>query len=186
MEADDVLAWLTTQKFSIPDCKVIITEDKDMLQLVDDKVEVYLPMKKKLITATNFESEFDMLPKHFLYYKAALGDKSDNVDGLQGVGLVTAKKIAKTWFIGSNQSPAGKLTERQINIMNRNIEVMDLCLGYKKAGKEEVAAYKKQIPRRDEVKVDEAKFIEYCEKYNFNTFLDKLDEFCMLEEAVKC
>lgn len=92
VEADDVIAF--TCKTVIPEVeKVIVTSDRDMLQLLDNKTLVYSPSKKIYWTRSDLLENVGVTPENYIYVKALVGDKSDNVKGIQGIGEKTAVKL---------------------------------------------------------------------------------------------
>jgi len=90
LEADDIIAYIA-QKASISSVKkcTIISSDKDFLQLIDDTIEVYAPVKKKTFTQDNIFEELKVLPENYNVVKALLGDNSDNLPGVKGLGIKT-------------------------------------------------------------------------------------------------
>jgi len=90
LEADDIIAWIA-KKASYSNVKkcTIVSSDKDFLQLVDDTVEVYAPVKKKTFTKDNIFQELKVLPENYNVVKALLGDNSDNLQGVKGLGIKT-------------------------------------------------------------------------------------------------
>lgn len=85
-EADDVIYALT--RILKPYINVI-SDDKDMLQLVREGVNVFRPMAGQLITEANFVEELEYSKLWFGVYRAIMGDKSDNISKVPGVGKVT-------------------------------------------------------------------------------------------------
>jgi DNA polymerase-1 len=90
VEADDVIGYLAKQ---FEEKVTILSTDKDYLQLVSDRVTVYSPIKKKFYTPKAVTEEFGISPINFLTHKILLGDKSDNVPGVKGLGLKTLVKL---------------------------------------------------------------------------------------------
>ena len=90
LEADDVIAYIA-KRASVSKVKkcTIVSSDKDFLQLVDDTVEVYAPIKKKVFTEGNIFDELKVLPENYNVVKALLGDNSDNLAGVKGLGIKT-------------------------------------------------------------------------------------------------
>jgi len=90
LEADDIMAWIA-KKASYSNVKkcTIVSSDKDFLQLVDDTIEVYAPVKKKTFTKDNIFEELKVLPENYNVVKALLGDNSDNLQGVKGLGIKT-------------------------------------------------------------------------------------------------
>ena len=89
IEADDVIAYLSSY-FQEKVC--ILSNDRDFLQLVSDKVNVYVPTKKKMYNPQNLLEEYGIWSENFAIFKALLGDKSDNIAGIKGMGDKTILK----------------------------------------------------------------------------------------------
>ena len=93
VEADDIIAVLAeklVEKYNST-C-FIVSSDKDFLQLVTDKIILYRPMEKEYYTPKVVEEKLGLLPENFILYKTLLGDNSDNIPGIKGLG---AKGIFK-------------------------------------------------------------------------------------------
>ena len=69
-----------------------MSTDKDFLQLVDDRVQVWSPTKKKFYFKDTIKEEFLMDSKNFLMYRVLTGDSSDNIPGIRGAGSKTLMK----------------------------------------------------------------------------------------------
>ena len=92
-EADDVMSYIAKEVFCKNENEVILmSSDKDFLQLVDERITVWSPTKKKLYTPKAIMDEYGVHPNNFLLYRTLDGDKSDNLPGVQGVGLKTLQK----------------------------------------------------------------------------------------------
>jgi DNA polymerase-1 len=92
IEADDTISYLA-QKFGANNKKVtIVSSDKDFLQIVDENIEVYSPIKKKTYGKKEVQEELGLLPENYLVMKALLGDNSDNLTGIKGLGPKTLLK----------------------------------------------------------------------------------------------
>jgi len=90
IEADDVIGYCSKHVFK--DKVTIMSTDKDFLQLVDERIQVYSPTKKKMYDEERIKEEFGISPKNFLLYRVLDGDKSDGIPGVHGVGLKTLLK----------------------------------------------------------------------------------------------
>ncbi len=89
LEADDIMAYLA-KRASLAGKKVtIVSSDKDFLQLVNNNIEVYAPVKKKTFTKDNIFEELKVLPTNYNIVKALLGDNSHNLQGVKGLGIKT-------------------------------------------------------------------------------------------------
>ena len=89
LEADDIMAYLALRASSAGKKVTIVSSDKDFLQLVDSNIEVYAPVKKKTFTKDNIFEELKVLPTNYNIVKALLGDNSDNLQGVKGLGIKT-------------------------------------------------------------------------------------------------
>ncbi len=97
-EADDVLATLADQAVAAGLDTWICTLDSDLLQLVSDNVSVYLynPYRSEYISYDGpaaVREKYDVDPVQIIDYKALVGDKSDNIPGVKGIGKVGAVKL---------------------------------------------------------------------------------------------
>ena len=86
IEADDTMAYISQQLLPKSDC-ILMSTDKDFLQLVDDRVKVWSPTKKKLYNKQAVLEEFGIPSRNMLTYRILDGDKSDNINGVMGAGL---------------------------------------------------------------------------------------------------
>jgi DNA polymerase-1 len=87
VEADDIIAYLSSTLPTKPDDRVfIVSSDKDYLQLVTEKVIVYRPIEKEYYTTDTVKEKFNVNPHNFLLYKLLMGDNSDGITGIKGLG----------------------------------------------------------------------------------------------------
>ena len=93
-EADDLIGTLSN-KFGVH--SYIYTGDRDSYQLVDEKTDVYYTKRGVSdllkLSVENFASEIGLNPPEIIDLKALMGDKSDNIPGVAGIGETTAKKL---------------------------------------------------------------------------------------------
>jgi DNA polymerase-1 len=92
VEADDTMAYITTHLLKEDEQAVIMSTDKDFLQLVNDKTIVWSPTKKKIYNKNRIKEEFGMDPNNLLLYRVLDGDTSDNIPGVYGCGIKTILK----------------------------------------------------------------------------------------------
>jgi len=169
LEADDIISWLTREKLTT---SIIVSVDKDLLQLVNDNVHYYNPIKKKLITPQNFVEEVGVEINEYNHYKALLGDKSDNVTGVQGYGVQRSAKLCKE---GYNDIIA-KLSEDDKKKFNKNLLLTNLFGSYLKE-EGEVELYQEQYEKQQFVKADMKKFEEMCHDAEFHSFVKEIDKW---------
>lgn len=90
VEADDVIGYLS-RKFD--EDVVIVSTDRDYLQLVSDSVTVYSPKKKVYYDPSAVKKEYGVSPVNFLNQKVIIGDSGDNVPGVKGIAAKTFNKL---------------------------------------------------------------------------------------------
>ena len=87
VEADDIISYLCNKVINKPEDKAfIVSSDKDFIQLVNDNVIVYRPMEKEYYTEQTVIDKYKMSPKNFILHKTLLGDNSDQIKGIKGLG----------------------------------------------------------------------------------------------------
>lgn len=91
VEADDTIAYMAVEHFKNWEV-IIMSSDKDFLQLVNDHVQVWSPTKKKLYGPHDVLNEYGVSSENYVFYRALTGDDSDNVPGVRGFGLKTVLK----------------------------------------------------------------------------------------------
>ena len=82
VEADDVIAYLAQETFAKSERVIISSTDRDFLQLISDRVQVWSPVKKKLYDKRSLQEEYLVHPNNYLTYRTVIGDKSDNIPGV--------------------------------------------------------------------------------------------------------
>lgn len=137
-EGDDVVAY-SAAALAEHDVTIVST-DKDFLQLIDERVNVWSPIKKKLYDQALVKAEFGVLSENFLLWKAIRGDDSDDIGGVDGVG---EKSIPRMFpFLGEKESTLGDVIEHAKanrdggkrfgavadagSLLTRNVELMSL------------------------------------------------------------
>lgn len=94
-EADDIIGTLASQATNQE--VFIVTGDRDALQLVNTHIKTYMPGKSLsdiiIYDGKKFEEKYGFGPKQLIDYKALVGDASDNIPGVDGIGEVSATKL---------------------------------------------------------------------------------------------
>ena len=132
VEADDIISLVVQHPKYDGWQKVIVSSDKDFFQLCDGETVVYRPIQKKIVNRSNLIEDFGIHPKNFALARAIVGDASDNLSGIGGVGLKTVKK--RLPFLCEDKSYSIP-------------EVMDYCENTEST----VAAYQSILEGRDTV-----------------------------------
>tara|TARA_E500000318_G_scaffold106372_1_gene114293 strand:+ start:7620 stop:8549 length:930 start_codon:yes stop_codon:yes gene_type:complete len=169
MEADDVISWLSVE---LEGEKIIVTTDKDMLQLINEDVVVYNTNNKTVINLENFYDNTNVeTPKDYFYYRCFTGDKSDNIPGIPKVGLKTYLKMTKDWNYNLDEIT---LTDSQKQTVQKNISLMDLKYGYTYY-KEETITYRAQYYNTiDSRKPNYKRFTDKCKELDFKSIYENL------------
>ena len=137
IEADDTIAYIA---HTLLDKEVtIMSADQDFLQLVNDRITVWSPTKKKFYTPRMVEADYGIPAHNFLMYKALMGDKSDNIPGVKGLGPKKLPKILPDLFTqqtldldfilehaGKGEEPMHKRISESADQLRLNEELMDL------------------------------------------------------------
>lgn len=139
-EADDLIASYAIKAKSEGYFVKIVTGDKDLLQLVDEGIEVLTPKmgfsKEVNYTPDVFFEKYDFMPNRFIEYKALVGDKSDNITGVDKLGDKTARKLINQFpsykemvEAARNEEIKGKVGENLADSLDRiemNIRLVTL------------------------------------------------------------
>jgi len=92
VEADDVISYIKSSSMFEDWQKVIVSADKDFIQLLDDKTLLYRPVQKEILNKNMVVEKFGIHPRNFALARAIAGDPSDNLPGVPRVGLGTVAK----------------------------------------------------------------------------------------------
>jgi DNA polymerase-1 len=103
-----------------------MSADQDFLQLVTDKVTVYSPIKKKFYTPKLVKEEYGLIPQNFINKKVLMGDDSDNIPGVKGLG---PKKLFKLFpELESDQTIAlESILEKSKELVNEHGLYGNIC-----------------------------------------------------------
>ncbi|MCX8011285.1 MAG: DNA polymerase I, partial [Ignavibacteria bacterium] len=99
-EADDIIGTIVQKAKRKGIQSFLVTPDKDYFQLIDENTVIYKPLKKSIedaekIDTKKLQEEFELSPNQIIDYLALVGDSSDNIPGVKGIGEVTALQLLK-------------------------------------------------------------------------------------------
>lgn len=97
IEADDLIAAYTDLAVKNGYEVIIISSDKDLLQLITDKVQIYDPLKEKYMHFAEVKEKLGVPPEQVIDYLAIIGDSSDNIPGIKGLGPVAARELLQAY-----------------------------------------------------------------------------------------
>ena len=132
IEADDTIAYIA---HTLLDKDVtIMSSDQDFLQLVNERITVWSPTKKKFYTPRMVMDDYRVPAHNFLMYKVLMGDKSDNIEGVKGLGPKKLPKIIP-------------------DLLTHNTLDLDFILEH--AGKGEEPMHKRIVESETQLKINE-------------------------------
>lgn len=176
-EADDIIGTVARQAEEAGMEPVIITGDKDELQLASDKTTVVITRKGvsefEAYDADAMEEKYGFSPLKFIDYKGLMGDQSDNIPGIPGVGEKTALKLMHEY--GSLEAVLEHADELKGKLAEKVKNNADLARMSKR-----LATIITDVPLQatiEEMKLkgeDHDKLVEVYVKLEFNSFLKKL------------
>ncbi|HDQ39483.1 MAG TPA: DNA polymerase I [Desulfonatronum sp.] len=123
-EADDLIASACA-RFKRERPVVIVGSDKDLLQCLDSNVAIWDPGHKneKLITLESFDQTFRMRPEQWPDYQALVGDSSDNIPGIPGIGPKTAQALMQRFpGLEDLQDGMARLSPKELKKISPNLE----------------------------------------------------------------
>ena len=181
-EADDLIATYTRQAREKGYDVVVVSADKDLMQLIRDGVELFDPMKDKFFTPEDVKEKFGVYPDKVIDVQALAGDSIDNVPGVAGIGIKTAAQLVNEF--GSLQEVldrAGEIKQqkrRQTLLDNRENALISLQLVTLKDDvpvENSIESYVCRCPEREKL----TKFIDRYELNSIRARANKwLDERC--------
>lgn len=192
-EADDVIGTLAKQAvqgekkntftlslsrpFTLIDEVVIVTGDRDILQLVNDKVKVYLPVKglseAKLFGVNEVKEKMGVEPDLIPDYKAFVGDQSDNYTGVSGIGPKTAISLINKY--GSVDSVYKNLEDIPASTKEKLIKGKDSAeLSHKLATIVKDVPLEIDFEKMDHWKIDNQKVLDLFKKFGFKTLTERV------------
>jgi DNA polymerase-1 len=119
VEADDLIASATRRLQQLGHRVVIVSGDKDLLQLVGDGVVMWDLMKDKIMTPVEVEEKYKVSTAQLLDTFALIGDSADNIPGVMGIGPKNAEKLINTY--GSLDGIYAKIDSMKKSKMKENI-----------------------------------------------------------------
>ena len=139
-EGDDLIYHIAHYYKAHGDSVYCISDDADFGQLVKDDISIYRPMKDEYLNQNNFKEKYGFAPEYFILWKALIGDSSDCINGVKGIGEKTATKmmvemdvkglepapLALREYCLTQKAKTYKKVVDQFSILKRNIMLMDI------------------------------------------------------------
>ncbi len=172
MEADDAISWLSE---IVEGEKIIITTDKDMLQLISEDISVYNTNTKSIINLQNFEEVTDIdNPKNYLMFRCFTGDKSDNIPGIPKVGIKTYLKLTKDWDYNLDNV---NINKDQRAIVERNKRLMDLKYGFNYYEEETITYRAQYYNNQNKTEPNYDSFTTKCEEEGLKSICENIQQW---------
>lgn len=177
-EADDIIGTLAKEAISSGLSVEIYSSDRDLLQLVDDNITVNL-LKRGMqdVAVYNPKSlyeEFELSHEQIIDLKALMGDSSDNIPGVPGVGQKTAIKLLKEYGTIENvyaniDNLKGKLKEnlennKDLAILSKRLVtiLLDAEIDY-------------NVEDLNQIPLDETKLVNFLQRYELHSLVKQMD-----------
>jgi len=181
-EADDIIGTLAYKAKDIGGVSYIVTGDRDMLQLVTEKVKVLAPVKGisevMLFDADKVREKYGINPSQFVDLKGLMGDASDNYPGVLGVGPKTAADLINTYGdIDAIYKNLGEIALKKKKIAEKLTNgAEDAIMARKLAKILTDVPFMYDFSEMDVKRIDAERLREGFEKYEFKTLPKRLDE----------
>ena len=181
-EADDLIASFVSQNSRSDSSWTfnIFSQDKDLFQLLSNQVNIYRYIKGKIISLTyqEFYQEYKFSPSSYVDYLCLLGDKVDNIIGVNGIGTKSAQQlIEKFGTIENLYQNIHQLTPKTRDLLVKNQELVN-------RNKQLISLKKDLILPINWEQCDfswkqwktNQELINFCQKYQFKSILKLFDE----------
>jgi len=184
-EADDLIATYTKEAVSQGAKVKIISSDKDLMQLVNEKVEMFDSMKDREIGVNEVKEKFGVTPDKVIDVQSLAGDSSDNIPGVPGIGVKTAAELINEFGSLSNlleKAETIKQTKRRQTIL----ENKDKALLSKK-----LVSLKLDVPVKSKLnefevkKIDKKKLINFLRNMEFSKLLQRIQDTDQLDFEIE-
>ena len=176
-EADDLLATYAKQIVDAGAKVTVISSDKDLMQLVSEKIRLYDPMKNKVLGENEVFEKFGVKPNQVIDVQSLAGDPSDNIPGVPGIGVKTAAELINKYktldvlLKNINEIPQNK--RRETLLTNKDKAILS----------KKLVTLKDDVPVKEKPEdfimknVDREKLFEFLREMEFNRLLSQAISF---------
>lgn len=182
-EADDLIATYADKAVKKGWQAVVVSGDKDLMQLIGKNVEFYDGMKDKFFTSADVVEKFGVLPEKVVEVQALMGDKVDNIPGVPGIGPKTAAElINKFGSLKNLLDNVDKIEQaRRRDLIMQNKEQAQISLELATLNKNspvsmELEEFKMRAPNVKTV-------LAFADKYGFKSVRPKLEKWATERSA---
>ena len=185
-EADDLIATYAQKAIDAGIEAVVVSADKDLMQLIRDGVTYYDGMKDKFFTPADVKEKFGVLPDKVVDVQALSGDSIDNVPGVPGIGPKTAAELINTFgsleevLANASQIKQNKRRETLLaNIENARISKQLVTLKNDVPVTENIEDFKCLAP-------DKKTLMDFIEKYELKSLKARAEKWVNDQCALFC
>ncbi len=176
-EADDLIATYAQQALDSGKDAVVVSADKDLMQLIRDGVEYYDGMKDKFYTPEDVKEKFGVYPEKVVDVQALSGDKIDNIPGVPGIGPKTAAELVNEYGsltgVLQNADKIKQQKRREVLIAHKEDAEISLKLVTLKndvAVEHQLEEFKCKAPNSTDL-------LAFVDKYGFKSIRPKIEKW---------
>ena len=176
-EADDLLATYAKQIVDAGAKVTVISSDKDLMQLVSEKIRLYDPMKNKVLGENEVFEKFGVKPNQVIDVQSLAGDPSDNIPGVPGIGVKTAAELINKYktldVLLKNIDEIPQNKRRETLLKNKDKAILS----------KKLVILKNDVPVKEKPedfimkKVDKEKLFKFLREMEFNRLLSQAISF---------
>jgi len=168
IEADDIIGILCEK---LNGKKIIVSNDQDFYQLIASDVQIFNSNSEHLINRKNIDKILGFPLKYYLLYKSIVGDSSDNIKGIPGLGPVKTKKLINDVLRSGKKLP---IKSEEQEILDRNKYLISIGA---MITKDEIKKIKKQYRKEHKKEIDYEEVQKQFAKLNFKTLYYNFSEW---------
>ena len=187
-EADDLIATYSKLAKNEDIETIIVSSDKDLMQLVSKKVTMLDPMKNKKIEIQDVEEKFGVKPEKVIYIQALTGDKVDNIPGAPGIGPKTASQLINEFKdINGLLKNLNKIKqEKRRNILIESEKDIRTSLELVKLKDDvEIQTDIKNIKTYNELKKNKNNIFEFLKEQGFKSISERLKSNSFISSEIE-
>jgi DNA polymerase-1 len=176
-EADDLLATYAKEIVEAGAKVTVISSDKDLMQLVSEKIRLYDPMKNKVLGEREVFEKFGVKPNQVIDVQSLAGDPSDNIPGVPGIGVKTAAELINKYktldILLKNIEEIPQNKRRETLLANKDKAILS----------KKLVTLKNDVPVKEKLEsfimrsVDKEKLFNFLQEMEFNRLLSQAISF---------
>jgi DNA polymerase-1 len=176
-EADDLLATYAKKIIAAGAKVTVISSDKDLMQLVSEKIRLYDPMKNKVLGEKEVFEKFGVKPNQVIDVQSLAGDSSDNIPGVPGIGVKTAAELINKYktldVLLKNIGEIPQTKRRETLLANQDKAILS----------KKLVTLKDDVPIKEEPEsfimrsVEKEKLFNFLQEMEFNRLLSQAISF---------